>query len=354
MPHALTRLAFAAVAATAALSVPDTARAETGDRSALSADGRFEAFGIGREIRLRDHRSGTEEPVSGPIGEAYATREPAISYDGRFVAFTSNAPFVPEDVNGARDVYLRDRSCDTLARLSLPWAGSPRPASGYYPAISGNGRFVAFLSGSRNLVAGDTNSNADVFVRDLATGLTERVSVDSAERQSSEPGYPRRVVISGDGRVVAFLTARSPGRRSCARTADRRARGRAAALGGGAEVRGARRRGVVGLRPDQPAPTSRATRTAPGARPAPTCPPVSGRTWPRPSTARPCASTSTGCARRACPRSSLCATAPSPSPSGRSPGAGRFYAGELDEVAVYDGVLLGTRVAEHHRAGTGG
>jgi hypothetical protein len=74
-----------------------SATAADGDRSALSADGRLEAFGLGREIRLRDRSTGAEEPVSGSIPGTSSTitsREPAISYDGRFVAFSSNAPLV--------------------------------------------------------------------------------------------------------------------------------------------------------------------------------------------------------------------------------------------------------------------
>jgi hypothetical protein len=88
--------------------------------------------------------------------------------------------------------------------VSLPPAGSASPGSGDYPALSVSGRFVAFISGSSNLVGGDTNRQADVFVRDLATGANERVSVDSTGGQASAP--PHKIAISGDGRFVAFDT----------------------------------------------------------------------------------------------------------------------------------------------------
>ncbi|NIR01347.1 MAG: hypothetical protein GTN78_14305, partial [Gemmatimonadales bacterium] len=75
----------------------------------------------------------------------------------------------------------------------------------FAPAMSADGRWVAFLSGATNLVAGDTNGAQDVFVHDRVTGQSERVSVASDGTQAmSESLAP---CISADGRYVAFLSS---------------------------------------------------------------------------------------------------------------------------------------------------
>src|SRR5947209_4534861 len=97
----------------------------------------------------------------------------AISADGRFVAFESNA---------SNHVYVRDRQNVTLARVSVDSFGNQgNSASGtqHGAAISADGRYVAFSSHASNLVAGDTNGTWDVFVHDRQSGMTERVNVDS-------------------------------------------------------------------------------------------------------------------------------------------------------------------------------
>src|SRR6476661_2769775 len=128
---------------------------------------------------------------------------PAISADGRFVAFYSEASnLVPEDTNGKPDIFVRDRLSNTTARVSVDSAGNQANSFSNDPSISADGRFVAFTSGASNLVPGGTNNTSDIFVRDTLTNTTTRVSVDSAGNQGNRDAYGAS--ISADGRFVAF------------------------------------------------------------------------------------------------------------------------------------------------------
>jgi Tol biopolymer transport system component len=186
----------------------------------VSANGRYVAFdsaatnlvagdtNAGRDIFVRDLVGGTTERVSVDSGGTQATgpsRSPAISADGRYVAFTSSATnLVLGDTNGQEDTFVRDRVAGTTARASVDSAGVQANASSTFPAISADGRHVAFGSGATNLVTGDTNAELDVFVRDLDTSVTERVSVSSSGAEGDDlSGFP---AISGDGSIVVFQT----------------------------------------------------------------------------------------------------------------------------------------------------
>src|SRR6059058_659740 len=134
---------------------------------------------------------------------------PAVSGDGRFVAFVSLADnLVPGDTNGAVDVFVRDRLTGTTERVSVSSTGVQGNAgSGLLngmggPSISADGRYVAFDSQASNFVKGDTNNAIDVFVRDRTTGTTERVSVSSVGMQGN--GDSTHPSISADGSRVAF------------------------------------------------------------------------------------------------------------------------------------------------------
>jgi hypothetical protein len=119
------------------------------------------------------------------------------------VAFdTLSSTLVPGDTNGVRDVFLRDRANATTELVSIGFAGAQADSASYAASISPNGRFVAFHSDASNLIAADTNFNPDVFVRDRVRGTTERVSVDSAGAQSDS--YTQRASFSTDARYVAF------------------------------------------------------------------------------------------------------------------------------------------------------
>ena len=132
---------------------------------------------------------------------------PSISADGRFVAFTSDATnLVPGDTNSTDDIFVRDLLTNIITRVSVNSAGNQGNALSVLPSISGNGRFVAFASNASNLVPGDTNGRADIFVRDLLTNITTRVSVDSAGNQGNGISYSLLSSISADGRFVTFAS----------------------------------------------------------------------------------------------------------------------------------------------------
>jgi len=133
----------------------------------------------------------------------------SVNTDGRFVAFASEADdLLANDTNGFRDVFVRDLLLGTNLLVSVDSSGAA-PGNGVStePAISADGRYVAFTSTSTNLVAGDTNRVSDVFVRDLLTGTTVLASVNrngfSGNRASSGP------IISSDGRAVLFHSTAS-------------------------------------------------------------------------------------------------------------------------------------------------
>src|SRR5262249_36534838 len=129
---------------------------------------------------------------------------PAISANGRFVAFGSNATnLVAGDTNGNADVFVHDLRTGRTVRASVDSAGNQASGDSIgTPAISGNRRFVAFASAAPNLVAGDTNARLDIFVHDLKTGKTVRVSVDGVGSQAN--GDSQSPAISANGRAVAF------------------------------------------------------------------------------------------------------------------------------------------------------
>ncbi|HAL29388.1 MAG TPA: hypothetical protein DCP20_01540, partial [Coriobacteriia bacterium] len=130
---------------------------------------------------------------------------PSISADGRYVAFGSDATnLVADDTNGEIDIFVHDRVTGITERVSVASDGSQGNGALLRPAISGDGRCVAFLSLATNLVPGDTNGLSDVLVHDRVTGVTERVSVASDGSQGN--GRCLWVSISEDGRYVAFAS----------------------------------------------------------------------------------------------------------------------------------------------------
>lgn len=127
----------------------------------------------------------------------------AVSADGRYVAFTSDATnLVPGDTNGKSDVFVQDRVSGAVTRVSTATGGAESNGDSQEPQISADGRYVTFASTATNLVSGDTNGEFDVFVHDRATGTTSRVSVSSAGVQADKGSLGS--VISGDGRYIAF------------------------------------------------------------------------------------------------------------------------------------------------------
>ena len=129
----------------------------------------------------------------------------SISADGRFVAFNSLATnLVVGDTNNTWDVFVHDRQTGVTQLVSVDSAGGQANDISASPSISADGRFVSFISNATNLVAGDTNNAADIFVHDRQTGVTQRVSVDSLGGEANDLSDTHS--ISADGRLVAFET----------------------------------------------------------------------------------------------------------------------------------------------------
>ncbi len=132
---------------------------------------------------------------------------PGLSADGRFVVFSSDATnLVPNDTNGASDIFLHDRQTRQTSRISVDSVGNQADGGSFDPYISADGGIVVFGSDATNLVPGDTNGVLDVFVRNLVAGTTTRVSVSSTGVQSNgDSGFDFRAqVCSADGRFVIF------------------------------------------------------------------------------------------------------------------------------------------------------
>lgn len=161
------------------------------------------------DIFVVEVATGAIERVSlGQLGVEAAGRSsfPSISGDGRYVAFVSEAAnLVPNDTNGRRDVFVIDRQTGTVERVSVSNTGGQADNHCSRPSISADGRFVAFESVAGNLVPGDSNFKSDVFLHDRAVSKVKRISVTSTGDQVS--GYSVFPVISAEGRHVAFQSS---------------------------------------------------------------------------------------------------------------------------------------------------
>jgi PKD repeat protein len=131
---------------------------------------------------------------------------PAVSADGRYVAFESYATnLVPDDTNMTADVFVHDRETGQTERVSVASDGTEGNGFSAWSSLSADGRYVAFCSSASNLVAGDTNGELDVFVYDRQTGETERVSIASDGTEGN--GGSLKPSISADGWYVAFVSS---------------------------------------------------------------------------------------------------------------------------------------------------
>jgi Tol biopolymer transport system component len=144
--------------------------------------------------------------AQGEQANSYAY-EPAISGNGRFVAYFSDASnLVPGDTNGWNDVFVYDTQTGGVERASVTSQEKQVARGGQQPSISDNGRYVAFASDDPKLVPGDTNGFSDIFVRDRSAGTTTRVSVTSTGAQQLGGGASA-AEITGDGRYVVYWSA---------------------------------------------------------------------------------------------------------------------------------------------------
>ncbi len=199
----------------------DQANSDSSNPS-ISSDGRYVAFdsiatdlvagdtNTVRDIFHKDIDTGAilrcSTDSSGNEGGPTDTFEyPAISPDGRYVVFYSNATtMVAGDTNGKYDIFRKDTQTNATIRCSTDSSGNQVTGASYAPRISQGGRYVFFQSEATDLVAGDTNSQTDIFRKDLDTGAVMRCSTDSTGAQADDMSM--RSSITPDGRYVTFYS----------------------------------------------------------------------------------------------------------------------------------------------------
>ncbi len=185
--------------------------------SAVSNDGRFVAFQSEasnlvdgdtndvQDVFLRDRQTGETTRVSVASNGDQGWGEsgfPDISAFGRYIVFQSVSKFDNGDLNGFEDIYLHDQLTHKMVLVSVAMDGTSGNGWSRYPSISADGRYVAFQSTASNLVIGDDNGVEDIFVRDILIGETTRVSVASDGTQGNQ--WSDQASISPDGLYVAF------------------------------------------------------------------------------------------------------------------------------------------------------
>ena len=137
---------------------------------------------------------------------------PALSVDGRYVLFQSRAtnldPSVPSlQGPGATQIYLHDRETGSTVLVSRGPDGRPGDGDSSTPALSGDARYLVYASNASNLVPGDTNQVTDIFLHDRASGETGRVSISSAGIQANRAAASPQITL--DGRYILFVAEAS-------------------------------------------------------------------------------------------------------------------------------------------------
>src|SRR6185503_687437 len=206
-------LAGGAHAATVRVSVTDAEGQAYGSFAVISGDGRYVAFNSNstaftattwNELYLRDVLNGTttwvsQHPAHPTVNiSGYGL---AISQNGRIVAFGHAAPTL--DSNTVADVFVKNLDTSALTRVSAAAPGQPESGDSLLPALSSDGRYVAFVSNSK-LLAADTNATRDVYEYDMQTGTLYLVSVPYDGAQPNAACGSGGPSVSDDGCLVAF------------------------------------------------------------------------------------------------------------------------------------------------------
>jgi len=178
-----------------------------------SGDGAFVLFasaapelggfgGSSWDVFLRDRAQGTYVCLSStPTDGRYQGYAARMSSDARFVALALEDGTVP---GFALEIWLLDRVSGLRRRASETSAGLAANGACEDPDVSDDGRFVAFRSEAQNLVPGDSNGLADLFVKDMLTGAIERVNVSATAAEATDDSYVPR--LSADGRFASFVS----------------------------------------------------------------------------------------------------------------------------------------------------
>ena len=157
------------------------------------------------DLFVHDRQSGTTSLIAPDLLiPPYSSQDEiayAVSGNGRFVAFSSRANVVPGDTNNAADVFVKDLLLGTIERISVASDGAEGNDGSGSPSISADGRYVAFWSRASTLVAGASNASSDVYVHDRAARTTTKVSSGLLGEGNSSSFQPS---ISGDGQYIAF------------------------------------------------------------------------------------------------------------------------------------------------------
>ena len=169
--------------------------------AALWAGALAAAMSAGIVAEVTPAATGAARSVSAAV-VAPQSHSPALSGNGRFLAFVTDAALVTADTNAVADVYVRNLSTGTTVRASVGRNGGPANRASSEPSLSADGRYAVFTSAATNLVLGDTNGVADVFRRDLQTNTTTLVSLTNAERLAGSASGS--ATISANGNLVAF------------------------------------------------------------------------------------------------------------------------------------------------------
>jgi len=159
------------------------------------------------DVFLKDLETGAVTQVStdsnGVVGNAYSGDDPIFSPDGTKVAFYSDATnLVANDTNTVADVFVKDLITGSTTRFSVNDFGVEGNGTSYNPVFSPDGTKIMFVSYANNLVVNDTNGTRDIFIKDLTTGAVTRVSTDDFGVEGN--GSHRSPVFSPDGKKLPF------------------------------------------------------------------------------------------------------------------------------------------------------
>jgi len=159
---------------------------------------------IGGEIQRISTTSSGQETTGGSEGGP-ASYEPTFSPDGTRVAFVSEAEnLVAGDTNDAADIFIKNLTNGAVTRVTVNAGGVQADGHSYEPAFAPDGARVVFTSYASNLVSDDFNEVSDVFVKNLSTGAVTRVSTNAAGEEAD--GYSSGAVFSPDGARVFFVS----------------------------------------------------------------------------------------------------------------------------------------------------
>ncbi len=164
-----------------------------------------------RNIFLKNLTTGAVTRLSTGLGGAETNGDssnPQFSPDGRYVVFESLATNLASgDTNGKYDIFLKDLSTGSITRLSTTANGTQANGNSTNARFSSDGRYMVFESDASNLVANDLNGEKDIFVKDLSTGAVTRLSTTATGAEAND--FSAEARFSPDGRCVTFGSSAS-------------------------------------------------------------------------------------------------------------------------------------------------